>query len=218
MRKLSFARSNLSPASIFQQGDHIGLPKAVGFAQNANLKWRYFTRFRTTMPDDFRIQQLWSQVDFTPNESQLSAILHTDGPLFLTAGPGSGKTRVLLWRTVNLIAFRNVKPEEIFLSTFTEKAAFQLREGLRTLLGLVTNFNNTPYDLSKMYVGTVHSLCQKLIADRRFSPDRRRIQSPVLLDELSQYFHLYRPRSFQFLIDQAGIPQVEDINEFFGVV
>jgi DNA helicase-2/ATP-dependent DNA helicase PcrA len=60
---------------------------------------------------------------------------HTDGPLFLTAGPGSGKTRVLLWRTLNLMVFHNVKPEDIFLSTFTEKAALQLKDGLRTLLG-----------------------------------------------------------------------------------
>src|SRR6185295_714766 len=111
------------------------------------------------------IQDLWDEGDFAPNESQQAAILHTDGPLFLTAGPGSGKTRVLLWRTVNLIAFKDFKPEEIFLSTFTEKAAFQLREGLRTLLGLVTNHTNIPYDLSKMYVGTVHSLCRKLSAD-----------------------------------------------------
>lgn len=169
------------------------------------------------MSDLTNIEKLWSEVDFTPNESQRRAILHTDGPLFLTAGPGSGKTRVLLWRTVNLIAFHDVRPEEIFLSTFTEKAAFQLREGLRTLLGLVTNFNNTPYDLSKMYVGTVHSLCQKLIADRRFSRDRRRLQTPVLLDELSQYFHLYHPRSFQAFMEEAEIPKVEDINAFFGV-
>jgi DNA helicase II / ATP-dependent DNA helicase PcrA len=164
------------------------------------------------------IETLWSEVDFTPNENQRDAILHANGPLFLTAGPGSGKTRVLLWRTVNLIAFENVKPEDIFLSTFTEKAAFQLREGLRTLLGLVTNYTNTPYDLSKMYVGTVHSLCQKLISDRRFSPDQRRIQSPVLLDELSQYFHLYHPRSFQALMEAAEIPEVADINAYFGIV
>jgi DNA helicase II / ATP-dependent DNA helicase PcrA len=164
------------------------------------------------------LNSLWAQVDFTPNDSQQEAILHTDGPLFLTAGPGSGKTRVLLWRTVNLIAFHSVKPEEIFLSTFTEKAAFQLREGLRTLLGLVTNFNGIPYDLSKMYVGTVHSLCQKLITDRRFSRDRRRTAAPVLLDELSQYFHLYHARNFQDLLAKADIEKVEDINEFFGAV
>ncbi|HEY0080660.1 MAG TPA: ATP-dependent helicase [Pyrinomonadaceae bacterium] len=167
------------------------------------------------MTSSITIKDLWGDVDFNPNDRQREAILHSEGPLFLTAGPGSGKTRVLLWRTVNLIVFEGVKPEEIFLSTFTEKAAFQLREGLRALLGLVTNYTNTPYDLSKMYVGTVHSLCQRLIADRRFSPDRRRSATPVLLDELSQYFHLYHPRSFQSLIEAAEITDIQTINLFF---
>lgn len=165
---------------------------------------------------NINIEQLWADVDFKPNTSQRDAILHTAGPLFLTAGPGSGKTRVLLWRTINLIVFEDVRPDEIFLSTFTEKAAFQLREGLRSLLGLVTNRTGRPYDISKMYVGTVHSLCQQMIADRRFSPDRRRSATPVLLDELSQYFHLYHPRSFQRLMEAAGIPDIETINSFFG--
>ena len=109
------------------------------------------------------IQDLWALVQpkpFTPNPNQEQAIQHTGSPLFLTAGPGSGKTRVLLWRTLNLLVFHEVKPEEIFLSTFTEKAAFQLKEGLQSLLGLVTNLTGTPYDISRMYVGTVHSLCQ----------------------------------------------------------
>jgi len=103
------------------------------------------------------IEDLWAEADFAPNPSQRHAILHTAGPLFLTAGPGSGKTRVLLWRTVNLIVFHEVKPEAIFLSTFTEKAAFQLKEGLRALLGLVTNRTGKPYDISKMYVGVTFS-------------------------------------------------------------
>ncbi len=74
---------------------------------------------------------------FVPNEEQRKAIEHVDGPLFLVAGPGSGKTRVLLWRTFNLIVFCNVKPRDIFLSTFTEKAARQLKDGLLTLLASV---------------------------------------------------------------------------------
>ncbi len=44
------------------------------------------------------LQKLWEQADFKPNDRQKQAILHVNGPLYLPAGPGSGKTRVLLWR------------------------------------------------------------------------------------------------------------------------
>lgn len=119
------------------------------------------------------LEDLWKASKFKPNDNQDKAIRHTEGPLYLPAGPGSGKTRVLLWRTVNLIVFHDVKPTDLYLSTFTEKAALQLREGLRQYLGAVTNITGTSYDIGNMYVGTVHSLCQRLIADRRLYPNRR---------------------------------------------
>src|SRR5690606_18907650 len=106
------------------------------------------------LPSDWSIETLWKVTNFAPNSQQEEAIRFTDGPLYLTAGPGSGKTRVLLWKTVNLIVFHKVDPNEIFLSTFTDKAAFQLREGLRFLLGIVSNHTDEPYDISQMYVGT----------------------------------------------------------------
>lgn len=138
-----------------------------------------------------KIEYYWEKAGFTPNKSQKEAILHINGPLFLTAGPGSGKTRVLLWRTLNLIVFHNIDPAEIFLSTFTEKAARQLQDGLRSLLGIVTNETGKPYDIASMSIGTVHSLCQKLLVDRRFNPDPSRRRAPVLIDELGQYFRIY---------------------------
>jgi DNA helicase-2/ATP-dependent DNA helicase PcrA len=138
----------------------------------------------------FTLDDLFAEAGFAPNEAQRQAIGHTDGPLFLVAGPGSGKTRVLLWRTVNLIVFRGVPPERIFLSTFTEKAAKQLKDGLLSLLARVTNRTGQSFDLSKMYVGTVHSLCHRLLDDRTFSPGRTRAEAPVVMDALEQYFHL----------------------------
>ena len=166
------------------------------------------------------IENFWEEKKFEPNDAQKKAILHTEGPLFLTAGPGSGKTRVLLWRTLNLLVYHDVKPEEIFLSTFTEKAATQLKDGLRSLLGLVTNRTGQPYDISGMALGTVHSICRKLITDRRFSQDASRRRPPVLLDELSQYFKLYGRTFLTNLCLEAGFADLEtaigDINAFFG--
>src|SRR5512138_3934554 len=99
------------------------------------------------------LENLWRLSKFKPNDEQRNAILHVDGPLYLPAGPGSGKTRVLLWRTLNLIVFHDISPDEIYLSTFTEKAAHQLKEGLRSYLALATGKSGKPYDLGRMYVG-----------------------------------------------------------------
>lgn len=164
------------------------------------------------------IEYFWTIKGFIPNDKQKEAILYTDGPLFLTAGPGSGKTRVLLWRTLNLLVFHDIKPEEIFLSTFTEKAALQLRDGLKSLLGLVTNLTGQPYDISGMYIGTVHSLCRQLITDRRFIHESTRRLAPHVLDELSQYFKIYNRRFWIRLIEAGGFDDEEmaqrTVNEY----
>lgn len=175
------------------------------------------TKTATTASDLEPLEKLWKSADFHPNENQKEAILHTDGPLFLPAGPGSGKTRVLLWRVINLIVNHGVAPKEIYLSTFTEKAALQLRDGLRAMLGAVAAITNKPYDISKMYVGTVHSLCQRLLDDRDFLPDRHRARPPVIKDELAQYMLIRRRSNWKSLLEAGGLEKNGNraINEIF---
>lgn len=159
------------------------------------------------------IEELWKRKGFNPNKHQAEAIRFDEQkPLFITAAPGSGKTRVLLWRTVRLIVDEGVSPDRIFLSTFTEKAALQLREGLKDLLGLASIITNDKYDLARMYVGTIHSNCQKLLGDRNFSTDGTRLRPPIVMDELSQYFHLKDPKFFEGMLAAAGLPNTLDTN------
>jgi DNA helicase-2/ATP-dependent DNA helicase PcrA len=69
------------------------------------------------------------------NPMQRQAVLHGDGPLLILAGAGSGKTRTLTYRVAHLIGARGIDPGRILAVTFTNKAAGELRERLRHLLG-----------------------------------------------------------------------------------
>lgn len=160
-----------------------------------------------TLDDIFEIS------NFNPNPQQRQAIEHVNGPLLIAAGPGSGKTRVLLYRTLNLIVFHHVEPSEIFLSTFTEKGALQLKDGLKHLLAKVTDMSGTVYDISLMSVGTVHSLCSRILQDRRFTDSLERQRAPKLLDQLDQYFRLFNRHYWASLLESGGF---EDSMEEYG--
>ena len=170
--------------------------------------------------DGVSLETLFAEKGFTPNDNQKLAIENTSGPLLLTAGPGSGKTRVLLWRCVNLIVFHNIAPEKIFLATFTEKAAQQLRFGLQELLSVASKYTHTPYDIAEMYVGTLHSLCQRLLTDRRFRDYGSRCRRPLLLDDLGQF--LFVRNRFDGLLAESGFDDADKresyrkINDWFG--
>ncbi|MFO2169029.1 ATP-dependent DNA helicase [Pseudomonas aeruginosa] len=130
------------------------------------------------------------------NPQQLEAILATDGPVLIIAGPGSGKTFTLVERIVYLITQKGVAPESLFVVTFTDKAARELTTRISNrLTDLGIKFN-----LNEMYLGTFHSICLRLLEDyREFTRLKR---SFTLFDQFDQQYFLYqRIKDFRELPD-----------------
>ena len=132
-------------------------------------------------------------MDFTKglNDKQKEAVLHTEGPLLILAGAGSGKTRVLTHRIAHLVENKGVKPWSILAITFTNKAAKEMKERIGSLVpqGIV----------EEMWVSTFHSMCVRIL--RRYS------------DRLgySRFFTIYDTADQKTLIKESL--KTLDINE-----
>lgn len=130
------------------------------------------------------------------NQQQLDAILTTDGPLLIIAGPGSGKTFTLVERIVYLITRKGVSPESLLVVTFTDKAARELTTRISNRLAdLGIKFN-----LNEMYLGTFHSVCLRLLEEfREFTRLKR---SFTLFDQFDQQYFLYQHiKDFRAVLD-----------------
>ncbi|MGX7196188.1 DNA helicase PcrA [Enterococcus olivae] len=88
------------------------------------------------------------------NPMQKEAVMYTEGPLLLMAGAGSGKTRVLTHRIAYLIEEKEVNPWNILAITFTNKAAKEMKERVKSLLGP---------DGENVWVSTFHSMCVRIL-------------------------------------------------------
>ncbi|MFC1707106.1 ATP-dependent helicase, partial [Planctomycetota bacterium] len=104
--------------------------------------------------------------DLTP--PQREAVLHDRGPLIVSAGPGSGKTRVLTHRVAYLIIRRNVTAYRILAVTFTNKAAGEMRVRIDRLRRL---HDPAGYSALSVRVSTFHSFCAAML--RRYGPPQR---------------------------------------------
>ena len=120
------------------------------------------------------------------NEEQRKVIQHTDGPTLIIAGPGTGKTFTLVKKVVYLIVEKGVKPENILIATFTEKAAKELITRITNELLKI----NISVNVNELYIGTIHSICLRLIKENvEFTRLKKNYR---LMDDFDQKYLIYR--------------------------
>jgi DNA helicase-2/ATP-dependent DNA helicase PcrA len=109
------------------------------------------------------------------NPEQRDAVVHTDGPLLILAGAGSGKTRVIAHRIAHLVSEGHADPGRLLAVTFTNKAAEEMRTRVETLLRV---------DCRQMWISTFHALCARLL--RREAPHIGLSRDFVIYDSTDQ--------------------------------
>ncbi len=98
----------------------------------------------------------------TFNPGQLTAVQTLDGPLLVSAGAGSGKTRVLTHRIALIIKQKKALPHQILAVTFTNKAAYEMQERVHNLIQSL----NIPIH-GKMWISTFHALCARILREHK---------------------------------------------------
>ncbi len=109
------------------------------------------------------------------NEPQRQAVQHTEGPLLILAGAGSGKTRVITFRLAHLLLHKNISSQNLLAVTFTNKAANEMKERLRQLAGAPAQ---------KVTVSTFHALGVRLLREQAEAAGYRK--NFVIYDQTDQ--------------------------------
>ena len=149
------------------------------------------------------------------NDRQKEAVQHTQGPLLIMAGAGSGKTRVLTHRMAYILAEEEVHPWNILAITFTNKAAREMKERVSQLVGP---------QAEDMWVSTFHSMCVRILRrdieilgyQRSFTicdPSEQQTSMKRILKKLDIDSEKYDYRMILNRISQAK-NDLEDVEEF----
>ncbi len=125
--------------------------------------------------------------DYTPYPEQINAIFSDGLPLWILAGPGTGKTEVLVLRTLRLLLLDGIPPEAIVLTTFTERAARNLYDRLAAymtgFMGCGPFRHHPRPDIARIWLGTLHSVAHRMLLD--MDDD---VEELELLDETASLF------------------------------
>jgi len=140
----------------------------------------------------------------TISDEQKAIVEHDNGPLWIIAGPGSGKSEVLVLRTLKLILVNNVNPKSIIITTFTEKAAKNLFNRILNyyieILALCPEHTNI--DIYGLRIGTLHSLCNDIMLEYKY-PEYENYR---LLDDIEQSLYIYEHSNFVRGTNESYLP------------
>ncbi len=114
------------------------------------------------------------------NEAQLQGVLHQGSPLFVLAGPGTGKTKLIISRIVHLICDQDIDPSTIVAMTFTNKAANELRQRLAQHIADLGDPSLGAAAADSVHAGTFHSFGLRLL--RRFGDIIGLSDNPTIID------------------------------------
>ncbi len=149
------------------------------------------------------------------NDQQKQAVTHTDGPVLVLAGAGSGKTRTLTYRAAWLIEQQLAHPHELILLTFTNKAAEEMLGRVRQLIGQSSLSASGPAaSRPSVFGGTFHSFCARILRKYGqlislendyviYDADDQETLIKVALDKLKVDAKKFRPKSALAAISEA---------------
>lgn len=145
---------------------------------------------------------------FTIDKNQRETISYSNGPLWVVAGPGSGKTDSLVLRCLKLMVVDEITPGSIIVTTFTDKAANNLQDRVSQYMEYLASVDPAvrAIDQTRIRIGTLHSLCDDVMQEFRYSG----YQNFRLLDDLEQKLFIMEHCS-PVSIDKRIVARFEEV-------
>lgn len=135
------------------------------------------------------------------NPKQRIAVDTIDGPVMVIAGPGSGKTQLLAARIGNILTSTDTGPENILCLTFTDAAAVEMRDRLKTLIGPIAH---------KIHIFTFHSFCNYVIQENYFLFGKQDLQAVSELEQFEIVRKILDKLDVYSPLKQSGNPYQEE--------
>ena len=157
------------------------------------------------------------------NVNQIEAIKTTEGPVLIMAGPGTGKTYTLVKRAIYLISEKKIKPENLLIATFTEKAAKEIITRITNELDKLKIYIN----INDTYIGTFHSICLRILKENieytnlkknyrmidEFEQEYLIFQNLAKFQKIDKFDLIYKPGTSSWRLSQQIADYINNVSE-----